>query len=92
MGRRSHVILVSHTRRDSCSHSHIIHMATSKAMTSGLVKFTSQHIQNLFLPNTAEFVAAAGSIPSIPRSMRLPEVAETARYHSLLGAHCLKRL
>jgi hypothetical protein len=55
----------------------------SKAMM-GLGTFTAQHVPSLFLPsNTAEFVAAAGSISSIPSSMRLPEVAETARHHSL---------
>jgi hypothetical protein len=57
-----------------CSHS-----CMARAME--LRMFSSQRIPDLFLPNTAEFVAAAGSVSSIPHSMRLPEVAETARYH-----------
>jgi hypothetical protein len=73
------------------SHSLMAWASASKAM--GLGKVSSQHIPSPFLSNAAEFVAAAGSIPSIPPSMRLPEVAETARHHSYsLDAHYLKRL
>lgn len=50
----------------------------------GLRMFSSQHMPDLFSPNTAEFVAAAASASSIPLSMRLPEVAATARYLSLV--------
>jgi hypothetical protein len=42
----------------------------------GVRSFGSKRISDLFSPNTAEFVAAAGSVSSIPRSMRLPEVAK----------------
>ena len=54
------------------------------ARPMGLRMFSSRRVPDLFLPNTAEFVAAAGSVSSIPPSMRLPEVAKTARYHSLV--------
>jgi hypothetical protein len=41
--------------------------------------FSSQRISDLFSPNTAEFVAAAGSVSSIPSLTRLPEVTTTAQ-------------
>ncbi|KAH9992432.1 hypothetical protein BJV77DRAFT_1067718 [Russula vinacea] len=45
----------------------------------GLRVFSSHHIPDVFSSNTAEFVAAAASASSIPRSMRLPEVVVTGR-------------
>ena len=63
----------------SLTRSLVMAWASSKAskvdLTTGLRMLSSQRIAGLFLPNTAEFVAAAGSISSIPRPMRLPEVA-----------------
>ena len=43
----------------------------------GVRQFGSQRIPDLFSTITAEFVAAAGSVSSIPRLMGLPEVAKT---------------
>ena len=40
----------------------------------GVRQFGSQRIPDPFSPNTAEFLAAAGSVSSIPRLMGLPEV------------------
>jgi hypothetical protein len=42
--------------------------------------FSSQRVADIFSPNTAEFVAAAGSASSIPRLMGLPEVVKTFEY------------
>jgi hypothetical protein len=41
-----------------------------------------RHLLDIFSSNTAEYVAAAGSVSSIPRSMRLPEVAKTPQCDS----------
>jgi hypothetical protein len=49
--------------------------------------FTSQRAADIFSPNTAEFVAAAGSASSIPRSMGLPEVVKTFELLTLLNVH-----
>lgn len=45
---------------------------------------------SIFSPNTAQFVAAAGSVSSIPRLAGLPEVKKTDPPHSnpcLLNGH-----
>jgi len=42
-------------------------------------RFASQHILDLFSPNTAQFLAAAASASSIPRLSGLPEIVVTGR-------------
>ncbi|KAI9509685.1 P-loop containing nucleoside triphosphate hydrolase protein [Russula earlei] len=49
------------------------------AMAMRVRLFTSQHAPDLFSPNVAEFIAAAGSVSSIPRLWGLPEVVVTGR-------------
>jgi hypothetical protein len=49
-------------------------------LAMGARMFASQRVPDIFSSNTAEFVAAAGSAPSIPRSMGLPEVVKTFQY------------
>ena len=53
----------------------------------GARSFGSRRIPDIFSPNTAEFVAAAGTVSSIPRSMRLPEVAKIRQRDSLSDVH-----
>jgi hypothetical protein len=53
----------------------------------GVRSFGSRRVPDVFSPNTAEFVAAAGSVSSIPRSMRLPEVFR--QRDSLLYPMCI---
>jgi len=54
-------------------------MRSHGQLFDGVRSLSSRRIPDIFSPNTAEFVAAAGTVSSIPLSMRLPEVVVTGR-------------
>jgi hypothetical protein len=56
----------------------------------GARMFASQRVPDVFAPNTAEFVAAAGSASSIPRSMGLPEVVKKHFQHQLYSMYIIE--